>query len=392
MNNVERNQYRKLKLCDAHVHHSNPVPLELTTTKFREIMQYFSLDRIALMATITNSTREDLGTNLKSLYIKDVLNAEKPDSVYFYANVRQALDHRDTADGFLNQVKTLYEMGADGFKFLDGKPNMRKRSQRALDDPIFDKMYAFLEENQNPVTIHIADPVIFRKDISLLSDYEVQHGWFLGDDKTYPTFEQLHEELNGILVKFPKLKLCVAHCGGYLSHDIEALTAFMERWENVSIDLTPGPSIFVDLSQNRDAWRAFFKKYSKRVFFGTDTENMPIKGDDLSKYESPYLVNMVRRALEKSAEESFEIRLGKIVPLDLDDDTLADIYFENHKRLHPHARPLNYYLIAAQASEFLTALKNGTEKHVDEQEHILETENAAMVLEHFLKITKGYML
>ena len=244
-------------------------------------------------------------------------------------------------------------------------------------------MYAFLEENQIPVTIHIADPIFFWKDSSRMSDYEVQHGWFLGDDKTYPSFEQLHEELNGLLAKFPKLVLCMAH-GGFLTHDIDALTTLFEKYENLSIDLTPAPNIVVDLSQNQDAWRAFFKKYQKRIFFGSDRYNTPATRNDLFKYELPLTpINLLRKALEKSPEESFEIRLGRVVPLDLDEEILSDIYFNNHQRLHPHARAINKELVLKNASELLKALKDRTIELQDESRCELEIDNLNAVIEHF---------
>ncbi len=387
MNNVEFNHYRNIPLCDAHVHFSVAVPLQSTVVTFRERMEYFSWERISLMPIVVCSNRVDPCTNIKALYLKDVLNREKPNSVFAYGNVRQTLDERDTADGFLQQAKTLYDMGVDGFKFLDGKPNMRKRTKRPLDDAIFDKMYAFMEENAIPVVMHLADPPYFWGDREQAGELAVANGWWYGDG-TFPSFEQLHSELNALLAKFPKLRLCVAHCGGYLSHDPDTLTAFMERWENVSIDLTPGANIFTDFSLNRDAWRTFFKTYSHRIFFGTDTENNPREGIDLSKYEIPLCShNFVRKALESPAEETFEHRAyGTVIPLDLDDDILTDVYSENHKRLLPHTRPLNRELIAEQAEIILRDLKSGKEKLWTEEEQKLETENAAVVLEHFSRL------
>ena len=139
MNNVVYNNYRDLKFCDSHWHLTAPETLSSTTQTFQEVMQYFSLDRVGLMVlTRDSSLRFDPAQNLKALHIKSVFNAQTPDSIYVYGNVIHYYDERDTADGYLRQVKELYDMGVDGFKILDGKPIMRKYLGKSLCDPIFD--------------------------------------------------------------------------------------------------------------------------------------------------------------------------------------------------------------------------------------------------------------
>lgn len=76
MNNVECNSYRNIPLCDSHMHFSVAVPIASTVTTFRERTEYFSLDRISLMATAVCSNRVDPCTNIKALYVKDILNRE----------------------------------------------------------------------------------------------------------------------------------------------------------------------------------------------------------------------------------------------------------------------------------------------------------------------------
>ena len=189
---------------------------------------------------------------------------------------------------------------------------------------------------------------------------------------------------------YHNLKLCDSHWHLSMPHALQdTVRTFREMMAYFVLDrvgLTPGPFNFVEISKNRDAWTTFFKTYRKRIFFGTDTYNTLMEGDDLTKYEAPHVRgNLVRHALEKNAEDAFDIPLGKVIPLNLEDDVLSDIYFGNHKRLHPHPRPLNRELIAEQAEILLCDLKSGKEKLWIEEEQKLETENAAVVLSHFKK-------
>lgn len=383
MNNVQKNNFGDFKICDTHIHLVFPETIESTEKTFREIIEYFGYDRIALMCLDSGSGHRgnDPVNNLKALYIKDKFNKESADSTFVYGHPIHYFDERDTAEGYLNQVKTLYDMGVDGYKFLDGKPSSRKQLGRKLCDPIYDKMYAFIEEKGMPVKMHIADPPKFWGPKETMTDYELMRGWWFGDG-TYPSFQELHDEVYGILKKFPKLKFCAAHCF-YLSHDIEQLTSFFENWENTSFDLTPGQFNLLEFTKKPDEWKAFFKKYAHRIFFGTDTYNQFIEGSDLSKYECYTAPTVVRKVLEKTPEDAFDASIGRLVPLNLDNDTLSEIYFGSHVKLHPYARKLDKELIVSEAKKLVDDIVSRKVVFEEESEYLLETENLNKIIKHF---------
>ena len=90
-------------------------------------------------------------------------------------------------------------VGFDGVKILDGKPKMRKNLGRRLDDPIFDPLYAFLQEHDIPVTMHLGDPPEFW-DINKISEYALKVGWYC--DETYPTLEEMRLKLGQSLQSY----------------------------------------------------------------------------------------------------------------------------------------------------------------------------------------------
>ncbi len=386
MNNVQTNGFRKFKICDSHMHITTPDPIERTADTFREIIKYFSFDRIALMCVTRWPVCElDPDSNVKALYLKSVLNSENPGSTFVYGSPLHFYDERDSADGFLEQVTKLYDMGVDGYKMLDGKPEFRKKSGRKLCDAIYDKMYAFMEEKGMPLKIHVADPPMFWEEKEKQLDYVLANGWWCGDG-TYPSFQELHDEVYGILEKFPKLKLCAAH-SFYLSNDIEQLTEFLEKWENTSIDLTPGTSIFVGFSKKSEEWKAFFKKYKHRIFFGTDICNDFVEGAELSKYESYWSVaTIARKMLEKDASENFDVPAGHLVPMNLDDEILSDIYFNNYALLHPTPRHINKELVLKESRTILNEFQNREIELDSESRHSLEIENLKTVIDYFSKL------
>lgn len=374
--------FKPFEICDHHAHIIAPIRIEDTERILEELMSYFKYSRIGIMSLTTDcgDGEGDPNENLKSFYIKAKLNSDVPNRAFVYANPQYHFDGSDTADGYLREAKELYSMGADGFKFLDGKPILRKKIDRRISDPIYDKMYSWFEEMGIPVLMHVADPKYFWGPREGMSEAWIKNGWWCGDG-TFPSFEQLHEETYELLRKFPKLKFCAAHCF-FLGYDINALTEFLETWENTAFDLTPALINLSEMGEKVDEWRAFFKKYSKRIFFGTDSCNYLWDGP-MEKYEKFTAPGIVRRVLEKPTTEEFDARDMHFVPLGLDDDTLRDIYFNNHKALHPTARPLDRELIEFNAKKMLDYIKARSVYYESEERYALEEHNMNTVLSHF---------
>ena len=384
MNNPQKNGFKDFKVCDTHIHIVYPETVDSSEKILSEIIEYFGYSRIAIQCLTAGSGHRDFdyANNLKALYLKEKLNEKNPGSVFVYGNPIHYFDERDTADSYLEQVKTLHEMGVDGIKLLDGKPSLRKRLGRKLSDPVYDKMYAYLEENEIPVKMHVADPPKYWGPKEDQTEYAIMRGWWCGDG-TFPSFQDLHDEVYEILEKFPKLHFCAAHCF-YISHDIEQMKMFFEKWENTSFDLTPGQSNLLEFSKKPEEWKEFFKKYSHRIFFGTDTYNQFAEGDGLEKYDQYWSApTVVRKFFEKTPEDDFDVAVGHLVPLNMDDDVLKNIYFGSHEKLHPATKPLNKELIVSEAKKLLEGINNRTVPFEEESDYPLEKGNLEQIIKYF---------
>ena len=384
MTNPEMHGYVKMPVWDGHCHAMIYHKAEHTAELFRRIMKFYEYERITICAIINESDADHPADNAVAFYVKSKLNAEKANSVYAFGNIEHYYDERDTADGYLEQVKMLLSMGADGIKLLDGKTADRKRLNRRLDDPVFDKMYAYLEENGVAITTHIGDP---RKnwDITQVSEYARKKGWYY--DETYPTLDELYEEVDGVLEKFPKLKLNLAHFY-FISDNYDAAVSMMEKWENVTFDLTPGGEMFEHFTKVPEKWRDFFIKYADRLTYGTDTYNFDAgeKLEDLdASMPAGFRINQVRTMLEKS--EPFEDRVyGRLIPLNLDREVLEKIYYKNVKRNLGDAKPVNAALASQYAAKMVGELENGVIKSGDGQKQALDMENLKFIRDYFASL------
>ena len=334
MKNREIHGYNSIPVSDTHIHIVFPKSPEETVSILRKFNNHMEYDSITVQ-TLTRCTGHrdlDPSNSLKGLYVKSALNSELGDFAYTYGSIFHYLDGRDTAESYLRQAEELYALGVDGYKFLDGKPGIRKMLGKPLCDPIFDKMYAFIEEHGMPVKLHLADPAKFWGPKETMTETAIKRGWWCGDG-SFPKREEFYEELFSIMKKFPRLKLCLAHLG-YMTYD-EAV-AFLEDYPNTSFDLTPGASWCKNATEDPALWREFIIKYSDRIFFGTDTYNI-IEGEDCEAgYErSCSRYNTVRGMLEFPPERTIHYGgdIGDLTPIELDTDTLERIYYKNVRAL-----------------------------------------------------------
>ena len=381
MTNAQIHNFRDYPFCDGHFHYTFPETLQTMERILEEFFDYFSLDRVGLMALSRTDERPfDPATNVMGLYLKAVANAKRPNSTFVYGNPIHYLDERDTAEGYLAQVQRMYHMGVDGYKMLDGKPENRKELGRPLWDPIFDKMYGFMEEKGMPLVMHVADPRMFWKEKEHVLPEHLARGWWYGD-KGYLSFEELHREVYQVLEKFPKLKLCAAHFF-FLSDDVEELTRFFERWENTAVDLTPAMMNLVDIAHAPEIWKPFFEKYRHRIYFGSDNY-LSSSGYHYIMKNHTCQCTMLRQFLEHKPEQRFQCSSGEIIPLDLPDDILRDIYFNNHARLHPQARPVCGELILQEVQRLQQDLEKGLIPHAKESEPTLEADNLRTIQNYF---------
>ena len=199
MKNYEMHGFRPQPLCDCHMHLHVPMPLDRSVEIYRAVMEHTNCDRIALQAL----PALDPTDNYKAFYFKSVI-----EGVYACPGLFHHHDERDTYDFYLEHIKALHAMGCDGFKMWEGKPICRKDLGKRLDDPCFDGFYGFAQEKELPILLHFADPRYYW-DPAQWTDYMIKVGW--NYDDSFISFEDLLSELEGILEKFPKLHLIVAH-------------------------------------------------------------------------------------------------------------------------------------------------------------------------------------
>lgn len=239
------------------------------------------------------------------------------------------------ADDLLEQIKWFDAAGFDGLKMLDGKPGVRMRQGIPLDAPNYDKMFDYAQRTQFPILYHINDPIEFWYE-DQLPQWAVKQGLFYDKEHFIHKYE-MDEETFGILRKHPNLNLCIAHFF-FISDQPGLCCEMLDRYPNLFFDITPGWEMFENFAKDWDYWRNFFGKYSHKIMFGTDTFSDHWKET----------VTCLQRVLE--TDEKFVAFEENCHGLDLPEDTLHDLYFNNyHKFIRNPDKKINVEMILAYA-------------------------------------------
>lgn len=354
--NAKRKGYRDLPIADSHIHMTYPMPLGEQARMLRGYMDYFGCRRIALLG-LPHSVRtaaDDPANNLKVLYLKDLLNREDPGRrVYASGGLWHFFDGRDTAEGFLRQVRDLYALGFDGLKVLLGKPELRARFGRSLSDPLLDGVWSFCEEKTFPVTLHLGDPAAYWEP------WDNGHPPMYGPD--LPSLEALRQEVDEMLRAHPALPMTLCHFY-FMGDEPERADRFLNEHPSVLLDLTPGSEMYAGFSRSIGEWRAFFSKHRERILFGTDTDNWAVPDTEegyVHNFSYPH--NLVRNALESAVPFRFEdVDWGELLPLFPDDETLRMIYDRNFvRRFGEEPRSADRSAAACLASALLSLYEHG---------------------------------
>lgn len=248
------------KYCDAHVH-IDRFGVE-NHGKARAMLDLLRDKGVSHISVLSYMPGCDVVTNLNTLWWK---NNYTDVTIHAFGCFHEDDFYKNVP--YETQYEKMIELGFDGIKFIQMKPDRRKPLGKGINHPSYDKAFSMMEADGTPVTIHSGDPQD-NWDITKVSEYGLKHGWFYGDG-TFPSAEDLYRENFEMLDRHPNLNVTFAHFF-FLSEDMERVRRLFEKYPNLKLDLAPGGEMFLGFSKDIDAWHDFFEEYSDRIIFGTD--------------------------------------------------------------------------------------------------------------------------
>ena len=218
--------------------------------------------------------------------------------------------------GFKEQAKALIDMGFDGIKLIETKPNAYKKIGAKISGEIYDEFFDYLEENNIHIICHATDQVSHRAELRVGKP---------ALEEMYSLCEEIYEDVLLRLEKNPNLKITFAHFF-FMGEELSRLSEILDKYPNVNIDTTPAERELHYLSETPEETKAFFRKYADRIMLGTDDKNA-----FHTRYKEVQLA-MLDRWLR--SPDRFTTKWGnKLVGVDLDRESLEKVLYKNFRRL-----------------------------------------------------------
>ena len=202
--------------------------------------------------------------------------------------------------------------GIVGYKIWFGVTDM-------IDDPIFEPTFAKMEQiGMLGASIHVAQPCPTEWCPNPLDFWRAQNAW------------------ERVLDRHPKLKVVNAHMLDHFNSDeqLDYLMYVLETYPNLHIDLAARFQQFHRM--DRDKLRDFMIKYADRILYGTDIGGQPKEGQ-YERTAQMYFRSFQLLETDKIIEGGF-FSDTKTQGLDLPEDVLKKIYYQNAARLYPRVK------------------------------------------------------
>lgn len=215
--------------------------------------------------------------------------------------------------GEISKAFGLYHTKADG-------------SRLQMDDPELDIVWETAGRLGIPVFVHTADPPEFFEPLDYTNERWLELALFENrrfmDRERFPSFDDLMEERNRMLMKHPNTTWILAHMGWHTA-DLARLGEIFDAHPNVLAEVG---AVLYDLGRQPRFAGEFFAKYQDRILFGKDS---------FQPDEYPYFFRVF-----ETADEYFDYyrdyhAFWKLYGMDLPDEVLRALYYENAYRIIP---------------------------------------------------------
>ena len=272
---------------------------------------------------------------------------------FVYPTLPAKLPMPDGMDA-LTQYKELMEIGFDGMKFIESKPQEYKSLALPFNDDFYADFFEQAEKDETCIVWHVADPDTFW-DRTKIPERFIERGWFYGDG-TYPSLERVYGDVLDVLNKHKKLKVQFAHFF-FWSEYPEKLENLFGKYENVNVDIVPGAEMYDSFNAHYQFYQDFFKKYSDRIVFGTDVS---FTASD-PKYSMEHYSKLNKEIYYVfTTDREVSIYTAKCKGLNLPAEVLDKILYGNFIKAHsPEPKPIN---------------KVALKKYIDKYSHLIKDE------------------
>jgi predicted TIM-barrel fold metal-dependent hydrolase len=270
--------FGKVSKIDAHFHYLS----------FDDSYMKFAIDQnFRLLTPIWEGEEVPIDVQFR---LSDSVQNRFPEYYTFFASFpSDSINSKRFAEITIENIKNSMKAGATGIKIWKNIGMVLKYPDGRfimIDDPVFEPVFKFLEENKIPVIAHLGEPkdcwLPFEEmtdpgDVSYYRDNPQFHMYYHTD---VPSYERQIEARDNLLGKHPKLDFTGAHLGS-LEWSVYELSRRFDKFPNMKVDLAARMfHLQYQSERDYDHVRNFMVKYQDRIVYGTDFEVHDLPGVD----------------------------------------------------------------------------------------------------------------
>lgn len=183
------------------------------------------------------------------------------------------------AAGINKRIKKCMQAGASGIKVWKNIGMVLKDKEGKyimIDDPAFEPVFRYLEENKIPVMGHLGEPRNCWLPLEAMTDsanaryYRANPEYHMYLHPEAPTYEDQIKARDHLLEQYPGLVFIAAHLGS-LEWSVDELASRLDRYPYMSADLSARMTHLQYQSiKDYERIRNFMIRYQDRLLYGTD--------------------------------------------------------------------------------------------------------------------------
>lgn len=323
--------FGSIKKIDAHAH--------VMTTR-HAIMEQAKADNFILIS-LNSEVPGYPPVDSQQYYALQQMHAFPGDFYYLTTFETATRFQPDWAERQLSYLKKSFSNGAIGIKVWKniGMTIKDKDSNFIMiDNPMFDPVFNYLEQNHIPVCGHIGEPkacwlpldqMTTNNDRSYFSDHP-EYYMYLHPE--YPSYEAQIQSRDHLLEKHPDLRFVGAHLGS-MEWSVDEMAKHLDKFPNMALDFAERVGhVQYQTMQNWQKVHDFFIKYQDRLIYGTDLEEFETDNGDAVKKKAHDLWMRDWKYFTSGDTLQSPLVNGKFLGLKLPKKVIDKLYYENAKK------------------------------------------------------------
>ncbi len=318
--------FGKVPKIDAHFHY---LTFDNTFIKFAIRHNFRLLTPIWEGEEVAIDVQFSLSDSIQNMF---------PEHYAFFASFpTDSINSEGFAEKTIEHIKKSLKSGAAGIKIWKNIGMILQYpdgSYIMVDQPVFEPVFKFLEDNGIPVIAHLAEPkdcwLPFEEmtDPGDVSYYRNNPQYHMYNHPDVPSYEKQIEARDNLLRKHPKLIFTGAHLAS-LEWSTDEISRRLDEFPNLKVDLAARMyHLQYQSARDYDKVRNFLIRYQDRIIYGTDSEVHDKVGVDPEAACNSLKRGWVNHWLYLATDSSVNNMKGLRLPSDIIDK----IYYQNSCR------------------------------------------------------------